>query len=70
MAVDRVCRYENLNTELEEVRVRVGLPEPLALPHAKAGHRTGHYRDMINAHDAEIIARLFARDIELFGYRY
>ena len=70
IAVDRVIRYENLNAELEEVRVRLGLPEPLALPHAKSGHRTGHYRDMMNERDAGVIAGLFALDIELFGYKY
>jgi hypothetical protein len=70
IVVDHVCRYENLAQELEQMRLRVGLPEPLALPNAKSGHRRGHYREVVNPRDAQVIARLFAQEIELFGYEY
>jgi len=70
VAVDHVCRYENLAHELEQVRLRIGLPEPLALPHAKSGYRTGHYREVVGERDAQVIAKLYAAEIELFGYEY
>lgn len=70
IAVDELVRYEDLADGLEKIRVRVGLPEPLALPRAKSGYRKGHYREMVNERDAEVIARLFAPEVEMFGYRY
>lgn len=70
VAVDEIVRYEELADSLEKIRLRLGLPEPLALPRAKAGYRKGHYREMVNARDAEVIAKLFAPEIERFGYRY
>jgi hypothetical protein len=41
VVVDRVCAYENLVAELEQVRQIVGLPEPLELPNAKSKYRRG-----------------------------
>ena len=70
VAVDEIVRYENLADSLEKVRLKVGLSDPLALPRAKSGYRTGHYREMVNERDAEIIARLFAPMIKMFGYQY
>jgi sulfotransferase famil protein len=70
VAVDEIVRYEDLADSLEQVRRRIGLPEPLALPRAKSGYRKGHYREMVNPRDAEIIAKLFATEIKMFGYRY
>jgi len=69
-AVDEICRYENLAADLERVRLRIGLPEPLELPHAKSGYRTQHYREMMSEADAALIARMFAEEIAEFGYRY
>ena len=42
--------YERLETDLEEFRVRVGLPQPLSLPHAKASFRTDHrhFREILS----------------------
>ena len=70
IAVDEIVRYEDLADSLEKIRLRIGLPEPLALPRAKSGYRKGHYREMVNERDAEVIAKLFAPEIEMFGYKY
>ena len=73
IAVDRVCRYENLEAELSSVcNTRLQIPEKLALPKAKAGYRRDrrHYRDVLAEADRDRIAQLFADEIELFGYRY
>ena len=70
IAVDEVVRYEDLTSSLERVRLRIGLPEPLALPRAKSGYRKEHYREMVNERDAAVIAKLFAPEIEMFGYKY
>jgi hypothetical protein len=72
VAVDRVCRYERLGPELEEVAGRLGLPEALALPRAKGSARKDRrsYRDVLSREDGEKIARMFSKEIELFGYTY
>lgn len=70
VAVDRICRYENLAEELETVRTRLGIPEPLALPWAKAQFRTDKrsYNEILNASEKAKIAALFREEIDLLGY--
>lgn len=72
VAVDRVCRYESLASELEEVRVRLGLPESLELPHAKGTLRTDRrpYREVLDADGALAVRQLFERQIRDFGYEF
>lgn len=72
LAVDRVCLYERLNEELLEVARNIGLPGPLELPRAKAGHRPDKksYREVLSEPDRFDIARSFAREIALFGYTW
>lgn len=72
VAVDRICRYENLAEELESVRREIGLPEPLELPFAKAGHRRDRrsYRDRLGEAERRRIGELFRDEIELLGYQF
>ena len=72
VAVDRVCRYESLGKDLEEVRKHLGLPEPLELPKAKSGTRKDkrHYSDVLSEAEKDRIADLFRDEIELMGYRF
>lgn len=72
IAVDRVCRYECLQQELEFITERVGLPEVPQLPKAKGTVRVDHrhYRDLLSPADREKVARVFAREIAHFGYQY
>jgi hypothetical protein len=72
IAVDRVCLFENLEEELEAIRSRLGLPETLTLPRVKGAARKEkqHYRNLLSEEDREAIARLFEREITLFGYEY
>jgi hypothetical protein len=72
VVVDRVCRFENLEQEMEEVARIVGLPEPPELPNAKVGYRAdrGSYRDVLTRQDREKIASAYAREIGRFGYEW
>lgn len=72
IAVDRVCLYERLEDELEEVRLRLRLPEPLVLPRAKETPRTIDLteRDILTEEQRETIGELFAEEIALYGYEY
>ena len=66
VAVDLVGRFEELSASFEEVRQRLGRPE-LALPHVnRSSHR--HYSSYYDAATRERVGRMYARDIEAFGY--
>ncbi len=70
--VNRICRYENLAEDLETVRQELGLPEPLELPGAKAGHRKDkrHYRDIFTPRQRDRVAAIFADEIRLMNYTF
>jgi len=73
IVVDQVCLYENLETDLENVRLRLGIPEKIALPKAKTEARKGHrgdYREIIDEELRYKIADAFKKEIELFNYSW
>ena len=72
IVADRVCRFEDLDAELERIRRQLGIPEPLELPRAKATHRVDrrHYRDILSPDDRDRIGRDFAFEIQMFGYAF
>lgn len=69
LAVDRMIRYEHLDTELEAVRNLLNLPEPIVLPAADTG-LTGHYSAVLGPTERALIDSACAREIELFGYAF
>lgn len=71
VAVDRIVRYETLEDELEEIRVRLGLSGPLDLPRAKASIRPAEatYRRVLSDANIARVADLFSREIALLGYQ-
>lgn len=72
VAVDRICRYENLAAELGELRARLQLPALPELPRAKSRFRADrrHYSELFSAEDRELAGEVFAREIALLGYRF
>ncbi len=72
IAVDKVCRYESLSEELEQIRERLGLPGELELPKAKSSFRKDKrsYRDILGEKEKAKIAELFRDEIKLFGYNF
>ena len=72
IAVDRVCAYENLGDEMQQLSERLGLPGIPRLPNAKGAHRKDrrHYRDSLSDEDRMDIAKIFAREIAYFDYRF
>ncbi len=70
MAVDKVVRFERLGEDLEEVCARIGLPAKVAdLPRAKGNVRApSEGVASLTAAQIDRIARLAAREIELFGW--
>lgn len=72
VAVDRVGLFEQLAEHLEEIRTRLGLPEPLMLPRAKTSFRTDkrQYRELLDEKSRKRIETLFREEIAWFGYRF
>jgi hypothetical protein len=68
--VDYIGHYERLAEDFAEVCARVGVSH-LSLPHERrAADREKDYRQYYSDETAELVARHFARDIELLGYRF
>jgi hypothetical protein len=72
VAVDKVCRFEDLAEELEIIRKQVGIPEELELPHAKSKFREDKrsYHDILDEEGRATIAELFRQEIAICGYEY
>ncbi|MBZ2188703.1 sulfotransferase family protein [Alcanivorax sp. JB21] len=72
VVVDRICRYEHLEEDLEALRQELGLPEPILLPRTKSVYRSDrrHYRDVLTSAQREKIGEMFKAEIMLNGYEY
>jgi hypothetical protein len=72
--VDRVYKYEEFNNALSDLSRRLQLSEELKLPAKKAKGNVRkdrrHYREVLSDEGADRIAKIFAREIKLFGYKY
>jgi hypothetical protein len=71
--VDRILRYEHLNTELAEVFSQLNIPFDGSLGvRAKSEYRTERkpYQLVFNDAQRRIVEQVFAREIELHGYRF
>jgi hypothetical protein len=68
--MDYVCRYESLNEGLAEVSRIIGVKIP-SLAHQNVSTRGSRdYRQLYNDTTREQVARHFAREIALFGYKF
>lgn len=67
--VDFVGRLETFDRDLAVVRERLGLPAVEAVPHVNRS-KHGHYRDYYDDATRDQVARVFAADIEAFGYTF
>lgn len=72
VAVDKICRFENIPEELELIRTHLDIPEKLELPRAKSRFRKDQrsYREILDAEQQAIIAELFSDEINLMGYEF
>lgn len=71
--VDRVIRYENLIDELTEIFTRLNVPFEGDLGvRAKGRFRTDRtpYQSVFSLKQRQIVERIFAREIQLHGYRF
>jgi hypothetical protein len=67
LLVDFVGRFENLEVDFQTICKRVGINA--TLPHINKSDRLG-YRDYYDEETRALTARLYAEDIERFGYTF
>lgn len=72
IVVDKVCRFDRLRDDLQDVWEHLGLPGQPELPRAKGGHRRKriHYSEIVTKQSRQKIAETFADEIEWLGYRF
>ena len=68
MLVDFLGRYENFKTDVRKVLDRLAISCD-TLPHEKQGRR-GPYPQYYDDESRELVADMYARDIQLLGYRF
>jgi hypothetical protein len=69
VALDFIGRYEKLQHDFAQIALNIGLPLAPALPHLQAAPAR-HVADFYSAETRGIVGRRYARDIELFAYRF
>lgn len=67
LLVDFVGRFENLDEDFRSICHKVGISA--SLPHINKSKRTD-YQDYYDAETRDLTARLYAVDIERFGYTF
>jgi len=72
IVVDKVFFYEHINDAMNEIREQLNLDETPILPFAKAGLRTDkrNYKEILSEMDKDKIAKVFAREIAYFNYKF
>ena len=67
--IDYIGRFEDIQVSWSEIAKRLNY-DSIMLPKNRAGKYYKHYTEYYDAETREIVARAFARDIELFGYEF
>jgi len=72
VAVDELCRFESLGSDLDGIWSTLGLPGAPELPRAKGGFRPGEarYPSMYTPATAERVGDIFAAMTAEFGYGF
>lgn len=68
LLTDMLGRVEDMQGSYDAICARIGIPTA-ALGHANSSTR-GDYRDYYDPPMIDAVARLYARDLELFGYAF
>lgn len=67
LLLDYLAYFEDINDDFDLIRDKLGLTAELQ--HTNASDRT-HYQDIYSPAAIDKVARLYQRDITLFGYRF
>lgn len=66
--LDFLGRFETLEDDFKKIALRLGVSA--SLPKSNSSNRAEDYRRYYDTDAAEIVARLYSRDIELFDYSF
>jgi len=67
--VDFIGKYEHLKEDFQEACSRIGIKAP-KMPHKRQATDRTAYQKYYTGETAELIAKYFKRDIEMFGYTF
>ena len=73
LAVDRVCRYESLEDDLNAVLQELGVGRTLEVPRSNVTRdrdAASDYRSLYSDETRQIVAEWYAPEIKLLGYRF
>lgn len=72
VSVDRIGLYENINSDFEKNINEIGFEEDILLPKENTSENSAirSYRDYYDEETKNIVARRYAKEIELFGYEF
>lgn len=68
--VDRVVRFEHLETELPPLLAEIGVAHTGPLPRLKAATRRPDHRGYYEPATRDLVARRYRADVEALGYAY
>lgn len=68
--VDYIGRFESFESDLNTVCTRIGLPNLNIPKKNKSDREFSSYRSYYNAHTAALVAKLYEKDIRMFGYTF
>jgi hypothetical protein len=70
LAVEKICKYEDLHQELSLIYCHLGIKDEPKLPMAKSDYRQErrHYSETLTSSQIQRIRVVFAEEIELAGY--
>ena len=69
---DHIIRFERMQADLDEALRKVGVTEPLPLPHRNPTSSRGerHYSELYTPASREIVTAAYQRELDRFGYTF
>ena len=67
--VDLLGRFEQIDSDFQDICGQIGIASPNRLPHANASNRT-HYSQYFDDRSRAVVRKIYKRDIEFFDYRF
>lgn len=68
--VDKIYRFEDLNTAMKDIYARLGIDETEPLMKTKVSKRSVEYQDYYTDETRKQVAKAFENEIETFGYKF
>ena len=70
IAIDYICRFENINYEWFFINKLMGIDNPPGLPHHNSSRNRGHYRHYYTSCLRDCIYKHFQQEIDFFRFEF